>query len=85
MISVTERVRRGESLLTAAAAAPPARVMETGTAWSLFTITSTASSRCTAPYIQTGAIIHVQSEDPGPVYTYPGPKHAQYAVKSSNK
>jgi hypothetical protein len=30
--SVTERVRRGESLLTAAAAAPPARVMETGTA-----------------------------------------------------
>jgi hypothetical protein len=30
--SVTERVRRGESLLTAAAAEPPARVMETGTA-----------------------------------------------------
>ncbi len=29
---MTERVRRGESLLTAAAAAPPARVMETGTA-----------------------------------------------------
>ncbi len=28
---MTERVRRGESLLTAAAAAPPARVMETGT------------------------------------------------------
>ncbi len=49
MISVTERVRRGESLLTAAAAAPPARVMETGTACSLFTITSTASNRCTAP------------------------------------
>ncbi len=32
MISVTEGVRRGESLLTAAAAAPPAKVMETGTA-----------------------------------------------------
>ncbi len=32
MISVSERVRRGESLLTAAAAAPPARAIETGTA-----------------------------------------------------
>ncbi len=46
MRSVTEKVSRGEFLLTAAAAAPPARVMETGTAGVISHL-----DICTAPVV----------------------------------